>query len=401
MITPRTALARILKSVNVLAEESVPLAEAVGRVLTTDLRACADLPGFDNSAMDGYAIRAADCSLGISRPLKVVAIARAGLRSRFRVARGSAVKIMTGAPLPPGADAVVMKEFTVPAPDGTIRILRVPRRGDHIRPRGEDVRRGARLLRKGVRLRPYEIALLAAQGVARVQVVRRPRVAILATGDELVSASCRLAAGKIRNSNGPASAAALSRWGARVVLSRVVRDDPAALRRALRAALSRADLLLVTGGVSVGDFDHTQAVLRSIGARTVFWQVGMKPGKPLLLGLYRGKPIFGLPGNPVAVMVCLEEFVRPALETLQGHAPGHPSYHLAGTADNAYPKPGDRQQYLFCRARQSADGYRLAIIRPQGSAMLAMACSANALAVAPIGVRRVMPGDRLAFRWLK
>lgn len=401
MITPRTALARILKSVNVLAEESVPLAEAVGRVLTTDLRARADLPGFDNSAMDGYAIRAADCALGISRPLKVVAIARAGLRSRFRVARGSAVKIMTGAPLPPGADAVVMKEFTVPAPDGTIRILRVPRRGDHIRPRGEDVRRGARLMRKGVRLRPYEIALLAAQGVARVPVVRRPRVAILATGDELMSASGRLAAGKIRNSNGPASAAALSRWGARVVLSRVVRDDPAALRRAVRAALSRADLLLVTGGVSVGDFDHTQAVLRSIGARIVFWKVAMKPGKPLLLGLYRGKPIFGLPGNPVAVMVCLEEFVRPALETLQGHAPGHPSYHLAGTADNAYPKPGDRQQYLFCRARQSADGYRLAIIRPQGSAMLAMACSANALAVASIGVRRVMPGDRLAFRWLK
>lgn len=401
MITPRTALARILKSVNVLAEESVPLAEAVGRVLTTDLRARADLPGFDNSAMDGYAIRAADCALGISRPLKVVAIARAGLRSRFRVARGSAVKIMTGAPLPPGTDAVVMKEFTVPAPDGTIRILRVPRRGDHIRPRGEDVRRGARLLRKGARLRPYEIALLAAQGVARVPVVRRPRVAILATGDELMSASGRLAAGKIRNSNGPASAAALSRWGARVVLSRVVRDDPAALRRAVRAALSRADLLLVTGGVSVGDFDHTQAVRRSIGAHIVFWKVAMKPGKPLLLGLYRGKPIFGLPGNPVAVMVCLEEFVRPALETLQGHAPGHPSYHLAGTADNAYPKPGDRQQYLFCRARQSADGYRLAIIRPQGSAMLAMACSANALAVAPIGVRRVMPGDRLAFRWLK
>ena len=127
----------------------------------------------------------------------------------------------------------------------------------------------------------------------------------------------------------------------------------------------------------------------------------MKPGKPLLLGLHGGKPVFGLPGNPVAVLVCLEEFVRPALETLQGHAPGHPSYHLAGTTDNAYPKPGERQQYLFCRARATGDGYRLSIIRPQGSAMLAMACSANALAVAPIGVRRVMPGDRLAFRWLK
>jgi molybdopterin molybdotransferase len=401
MITPRTALSRILANVIVLGSESVPIAEAVGRVLAKNLRACADLPGFDNSAMDGYAVRAADCAPGASRPLKVLATARAGAVSSARVGRGEAVKIMTGAPLPRGADAVVMKEFTAPGPDGTVRILRTPRRGDHIRPRGEDVRRGARLLKKGVRLRPYEIALLAAQGIARVQVIRAPRVAILATGDELVSGSGRLGAGKIRNSNGPASAAALTRWGARVVISRVVRDDPASLRRAVRAALSRADLVLVTGGVSVGDFDYTQAVLKSIGARIVFWKVGMKPGKPLLLGLHSGKPIFGLPGNPVAVMVCIEEFVRPALETLQGHAPGHASYHLAGTADNAYPKPGDRQQYLFCRARTSGDGYRLTIIRPQGSAMLAMACSANALAVAPIGVRRVMPGDRLAFRWLK
>ena len=401
MIAPRTALSRILANVIMLGSESVPLVEAVGRVLATDLRACADLPSFDNSAMDGYAVHAADCELGTSRPLKVLAVARAGAISSARVGRGEAVKIMTGAPLPRGADAVVMKEFTAPGPDGTIRILRAPGSGDHIRPRGEDVRRGARLLRKGIRLRPYEIALLAAQGIARVQVIRRPRVAVLATGDELVSGSGCLVAGKIRNSNGPAAAAAISRWGARAVISRVVRDDPASLRRAARAALSRADLLLVTGGVSVGDFDYTQEVLKNIGARIVFWKVGMKPGKPLLFALHGGKPIFGLPGNPVAVMVCLEEFVRPALETLQGHAPGHPSYHLAGTADNAYPKPGDRQQYLFCRARACADGYRLSIIRPQGSAMLAMACSANALAVAPIGVRRVMPGDRLAFRWLK
>jgi len=401
VISPHTALSRILSRVDALGSESVSLSESVDRVLAENLRARADLPGFDNSAMDGYAVRASDCALRTSRPLKVLATARAGFRARLRVVRGSAVKIMTGAALPPGADAVVMKEFTASGPGGTVRILRVPRRGDHIRPRGEDVRRGKRLLRKGVRLRPYEIALLAAQGISRVRVVRQPRVAILATGDELASPSGRLAAGKIRNSNGPASAAALSRWGARVVVSRVVRDDPAALRRAMRAALSRADLLLVTGGVSVGDFDYTQEVLKSIGARILFWKVAMKPGKPLLFALHGGKPIFGLPGNPVSVMVSVEEFVRPALETLQGHAPGHPSYHLAGTADNAYPKPGDRQQYLFCRARVAGDGYRLAIIRPQGSAMLAMACSANALAVAPVGVKRVLPGDRLAFRWLK
>lgn len=400
MISPHAALSKILKRVGALDAESVPLAEAVGRVLAGDIRAREDLPGFDNSAMDGCAVRASDCAVVPCR-LKVLSVARAGSASRVRVGRGQAVRIMTGAPLPPGADAVVMKEFTAPGPDGMARILRIPGRGDHIRPRGEDVRRGARLLRRGVRLRPYEVALLAAQGIVRARVIRQPRVAILATGDELTASSGRLAAGNIRNSNGPALSAALSRWGARVVVSRIVRDDPAALGRAMRAALARADLLLVTGGVSVGDFDHTREVLVRIGARIVFHKVAMKPGKPLLFALRGGKPVFGLPGNPVSVMVSVEEFVRPALETLQGHAPGHPSYHLVGTADKAYPKPGDRQQYLFCRARASGDGYRLNIIRPQGSAMMAMACSANALAVAPIGVRRVMPGDRLAFRWLK
>jgi len=193
--------------------------------------------------------------------------------------------------------------------------------------------------------------------------------------------------------------AALARLGARVVLRRIVPDEPAALRRAVRAASARADMLLVVGGVSVGDFDHTREVLLRAGARGVFWKVAMKPGKPLLFARLGGKTVFGLPGNPVSALVCFEEFVRPALEKLQGRVPGRGL--LTGTADDAFDKPADRQQFLFCRARASAGGYRLAIIRPQSSGLLARACAADALAVAPLGVRRVRAGDRLAFRWLE
>ena len=160
-------------------------------------------------------------------------------------------------------------------------------------------------------------------------------------------------------------------------------------------------MLLVSGGVSDGEFDCTKEALADLGVREVFWKVAMKPGKPLYFGVRENKLAFGLPGNPVAALVCLEEFVRPALETLQGQAPKHESYHLTGTALNDYPKPADRRQYLFCSARPGAAGYELTIIRPQGSAMLAMASKADALAVAPEGVSRVSRGDVMRFRWLK
>ena len=181
----------------------------------------------------------------------------------------------------------------------------------------------------------------------------------------------------------------------------IVKDDPERMEEALRSALPESDVLLVSGGVSVGDFDYTKTLLEKLGWKEVFWRVAIKPGKPLLFGLYREKLVFGLPGNPISVLVCLEEFVRPALEKLRGYVPGHPSYHLRGRADDDYPKPADRQQYLFCRAEPEGDDYRLRILRPQGSAMMGMAARANALAISPIGVRRVRRGDVLPFRWLK
>lgn len=404
MISAEDALALIHAHAQVLGSEPVPLERFVDRVLAADVLAAVALPPFDNSAMDGFALRAADLKDATPQApveLTVLETVRAGGTGLLEVGPGQAVRIMTGAPMPRGADSVVMVERTEDGSDGKVRMDGSTMLRSHVRARGEDVAEGSLLLEKGALLRPCDIALLAAQGITEVPAVRLPRVAVLATGDELIDAREPLAPGKIRNSNGPALLAALSRWGLPAENLGIAPDEPASLRATLASALERADVLVVTGGVSVGDFDCTKAVLADLGLREIFWKVAIKPGKPLYFGALGSKLAFGLPGNPIAALVCLEEFVRPALETLQGHAPKHPSYHLSGTAENDYPKPADRRQYLFCRARPAPGGYALEIIRPQGSAMLGMASRANALAVAPAGIDRVRRGDVLGFRWLK
>jgi molybdopterin molybdotransferase len=409
MLPPDEALRLIFEHARTLGEEKVPLARAVDRVLASEIRAREALPPFDNSAMDGFALRAADIKDATPQhpvELAVLETVRAGETGRLVVKPGQAVRIMTGAPLPRGADSVVMQEMTEPGAHGTVKLAQATRSGSHVRSRGEDVLAGTLLLDAGAMLRPYDIALLAAQGITEVPVVRQPRVAVLATGDELVDAREALSPGKIRNSNGPALIAALSRWGVPAKDLGIAPDEPKSLKAVLAAALAKADVIVVSGGVSVGDFDCTKSVFAELGIREVFWKVAIKPGKPLLFGVLEApgaapKLAFGLPGNPIAALVCLEEFVRPALETLQGYAPKHPSYHLTGTVLNDYPKPEDRQQYLFCQATPVSGGYELNVIRPQGSAMLGMASRANALAAAPAGISRVKRGDALKFRWLK
>ena len=409
MLTPEEALHLILEHAPVLEFQSVPLEESEGRVLAEELFARFELPPFDNSAMDGFAVNAADIE-GASqdRPVKIktLDVVRAGSQSRFPLQPGQAIKIMTGAPIPEGADAVVMKEFTSMDQDKWVSVLRAPKKQENIRLQGEDIRVGQSLARKGLRIRPYEVVLLAAQGFRIVPVVRKPNVAILATGDELTPLSDPLLSGKIYNSNGPAIAAFLSRWNIPCLDLGIAGDAPVKLEDDLKKALADADVLIVSGGVSVGDFDYTKTVLENIGVQEVFWKVAIKPGKPLFYGVHSNegegnKIIFGLPGNPVSALVCLEEFVRPALEKMQGFTPSHPSYHLEGKILNRYSKPRDRQQYLFCNARKNEANWDLEIIRPQGSAMLGMASSANALAMACIGIDQVSPGDRLPFRWIK
>ena len=307
---------------------------------------------------------------------------------------------MTGAPLPEGADAVVMRECAREE-DGKVALFLTPEPGENVRRRGEDVRKGDALLKPGSILRSYEIALLASQGIARVSVVRRPRVGVLVSGDELVHHSRKPGPGRIRDSNGPALRALLSRWGAVVSGGAVVRDSLSACRKALSRALAGADALVVSGGVSVGDFDHTREALASLGLREVFWRIAIKPGKPLLFGLIGGKPVFGLPGNPVSSLVCCEEFVRPAVEKLAGRAAGVASYHKGGVMANEYPKPAHLRQFVFCTVRSEGGKFLLSAIRPQGSAMLGMSSRARGLVRADIGLKRLLPGMEVDFRWLK
>ncbi|OGR88860.1 MAG: hypothetical protein A2992_09285 [Elusimicrobia bacterium RIFCSPLOWO2_01_FULL_59_12] len=405
MLSADEALQKILEAVRPLERaETVPLTQAAGRILACDLTARVDLPPFDNSAMDGLAVRAEEvrgASAQAPARLPVQALLAAGAEKGTALLPGQAIKIMTGAPVPEGADAVVMKEWTR-AVNGMAEILHAPKPGEHIRRRGEDVRRGETLLPRGSLLRPYEIALLAAQGWTQAAVWARPAAAIVATGSELVSTGTpELGFGQIYNANGPALAAALGRWGVDTIDFGIVPDEKEALRGAFQRAEAEADLLLISGGVSVGDFDWTRILLEELGLQVVFWKVAIKPGKPLLFGIWNGKPVFGLPGNPVSALVCLEEFVRPALEKQKGQAPAHPSYHLQGVLGADFWKEEGRQQCVFCRVLESPSGFQVHVIRPQGSAMVGMACKANALAKIPAEARRLTKGTPVAFRWLK
>jgi len=398
VISPDEALRLILAGTAPLGAEVIASEDACGRVAAEPLLAREDLPPFDHAAMDGYALRAEDAAGSAPRALTLVGPARAGGPPGAAIGPGLAARILTGAQLPPGADAVVMQELTALADGGRVLVLRAPVPGLHIRRRGEDLRAGEPLLAAGAVLRPVEIGLLAAQGITRVSVVRRARAAVLATGDEFARPS---PGAGLRDANGPALAAACARWGALARRAPTVGDDRAAIAAAVRAALAEADMLLVTGGVSVGDFDFTRAALEDLGAEIVFAGVAIKPGKPLLFARADGKPIFGLPGNPVAALVCAEEFVRPALERLQGRADGARSLHVEGEADGGYPLHDARRHYLFCRASFEAGRWKLEILRPQGSARLAMASRANALAAAEGGPRTIRTGEKLWFRRFK
>jgi molybdopterin molybdotransferase len=405
MLTPHEALEKIFERVVPLELENVNLVESVDRTLGQNMIATIDLPPFDNSAMDGFAVMADDVAQASKEApvlLKVQEKIRAGLLPTTKVKKGQAVMIMTGAPLPQGATAVVMKEATQYDGNGDVRILYPAGQGENIRPRGEDVQKNNLLIKAGTRIRSYEIALLAAQGFSEIPVIRKPVVGVLATGDELLDLDQKLIPGKIHNSNGPALRSALRHWDVEGKDFGVAKDDPVELEEKIVRALAECDMLLISGGVSVGDFDYTKTTLEKVGVQEIFWKVAIKPGKPLFFGITKNnKYVFGLPGNPISALVCLEEFVRPALEKLQGFVPKHPSYHLKGRALNDYPLPANRTQYLFCQARAAKDNFELKIFRPQGSAMMGMAAQANALALPDENARQIKKGDEVSFRWLK
>jgi molybdopterin molybdotransferase len=321
MISADAALQTVLENVNLLAIERVSLREARDRVVAEEVRSSRDIPGFANSAMDGYAVRAQDVAgADENHPvrLRVVETVGAGLMPSKRVAVGEAVRTMTGAPLADGADAIVQVERTRSSREDTVEILAPTTVGAFVRPRGEDLKHGELVIAVGKPLSAADIGMLASLNRSMVDVYRRPRVAIVATGDELVDIDQIPVGAQVVNSSAYALTAAIIDAGAGATILKVARDQPEEIRARLKEALA-FDAVLSTGGVSVGQFDHVKQELDGLGLRQLFHGVAQRPGRPLKFGTIDGKPIFGLPGNPVSTMVCFFLYVRPALRKMACH----------------------------------------------------------------------------------
>jgi molybdopterin molybdotransferase len=388
LISVEEAQRRALLPVRALGAERVAVAASLGRVLAEDVTAPGDVPPHDNSAMDGYAVRTADAVDGAE--LQVIGEVAAGRVARRALVAGEAYRIMTGAPIPPGADAVIMQEHCERAGD-RVTLRRGVKLRDHIRDRGEDVRAGEVVLRRGVILRAAELGTLASARRAQVAVTRRPTVAILSTGDELRDADQPLDEGAIADTNSYALAALVRECGGEPRVSPIVRDDKAALAAAIDDA-RRADLIVSTGGVSVGEHDHVKAVLDELGAQLTAWRVDMKPGKPVALAVLDGTPYYGLPGNPVSSMVAFTLFVRPAIRAALGCDEPLDVPRATVRLDAPLAVRGDRRQFLRARLR-FVDGRIVATPMPrQGSGVLSSMLGANGLIVVDAGEHRFDAG---------
>jgi molybdopterin molybdotransferase len=359
--------------------EKVLLTAAAGRVpVSFVLTAALDVPPFANSSMDGFALRAADAP----GELRLVGEVAAGEGSPPEVALGTTVRIMTGAPMPPGADAVVPLEVAEELGDGRVRVPAASV-GAFVRAAGGDTRRGERVELPAEPLSPASIAVLASLGLGEVEVRRRPGVAILSTGDELVAPGEPLGPGQIHDANTAALAAAVTEAGAQALLLASVPDQPEAIEAALRRATDVADLLVVSGGVSVGRYDHVRAAIERLG-ELGFWRIAVQPGKPLAFGTIAQRPVIGLPGNPVSALVTFELFVRPLLRAMLG-LPGDGRLHLPVRLTERVPKDPERRAFLRVAVRRAADGWEASPAGGQGSAQLRPLAGANGLLVVPAG----------------
>ncbi len=399
MISADQALRIILNHVRRLGIEKVPLSAPEGlldslhRFLARPVRAPIPLPPFDNAAMDGHAVRSRDTRPASgsqpvrSRPvsLKVIGTVAAGEDSSTHLRPGEAIRIMTGAPIPRGADAVIPLEETETV-DGHCLLRRPVARGENVRYRGEDVSRGETVLPAGERITPRTIALFATLGINEVSVFRRPTVTLLITGDELVSPGTPLGPGKIYNSNGPALEAALKEIGIKAQ-SLLVADDPRELKKAVENSL-QTDLLITVGGVSTGDRDFLPVLFEELGVKKLFHKVAIKPGKPLWFGTFGGKPVFGLPGNPVSAYMVFQRFVRPALLKMMG------ANHLLRTRQIAIAG-GDlrgtsgREDYLRGIVTCRNGRFQARSAGPQGSAQLMTLARSNAVVIIPARRRKI------------
>lgn len=403
MIKVKDALRIILSSIKPLGSERVRLLDGLDRVLATDIHANCNLPPFDNSAMDGYALRAKDTKGAYKtspRILKVIEDVAAGYTAKNRIRNNEAIRIMTGAPVPNGADSVIMVEFTRKNQD-LVEIFKETGPGDNIRRLGEDVRKKQKVLSKGTILRPQEIGMLASLGIARVNVAKRPRVGILATGDELVGVEERLTKGKIRNSNTYIVHGQIAKCGAIPVDLGIARDTIAKVRDKIEKGSKKdLDMLLVIGGISVGDYDLVKDVLLEMGMEMKFWKVRQRPGKPLAFGIIKGIPVFGLPGNPVSSTISFEEYVRPALLKMQGARDlFRPGVWAILTQD--FQKKKDLRYFVRTRLKNIDGEFYATITGPQGSGIINSLVLADGIMIGPEDRELLKKGERVYVQLLR
>jgi molybdopterin molybdotransferase len=390
MIAVGEALDTILARINPAGAERIMITQAPGRVLAEDVVSAITIPPLDNSAMDGYAVRASDLTVMPVR-LRVIGDLPAGSRWRTELKPGEAVRIMTGAPVPDGADTVIRQEVT--RRDGDFVEILERESALHIRHAGEDIQAGQRIIASGTRLRPAHIGVLASIKRAAVSVYQRPRVAILSTGDELVDIDGDVGDGRIVNSNSYSLAALVQEAGGIPLMLGIARDTPADLRACFEQGL-HADIIISSGGVSVGDYDFVKDVLRDLGAEMSFWKVAMRPGRPLAFGMIGGRPAFGLPGNPVSAMISFEQFVRPAIRKMSG-LQNLFRRSLTAVLDEPVVTKAGLTYFVRCRVSRDGDGYRARITGEQGSGILMSMAEANALMIVSGDAPGVQVGDRV------
>lgn len=381
MISVEQAQKIVLKHSRKRRIELVPLMDSLGCVLAEKIRVPVPLPHWDNSAMDGFALRAEDTQEAARQNpviIKIAGVLKAGDRALKKLKLGEAVKIMTGAPIPAGADTVLPKEIAV-IENQFLKISEPFLKGRHIRKQGEEMKKGSVLDLRNTPISSGTIAFLSQIGKTRVRVYAKPKVAVLTTGSELIAPGKRLSPGKIYDSNSPMLVSSLISNGLSPVMVQTLGDKPGALRRALVRALGKSDVILLSGGVSVGDYDFSKTVLGEIGVKTLFWKISQKPGKPLYFGNRGSQLIFGLPGNPASAFMCFYEYVLPAIRNLMGYPNPFLQRHKA-VMDGKVKQ--DASKTVFLKSRINGNG-RVSVLQHQASHMISSLHETNGFLVVP------------------
>jgi molybdopterin molybdotransferase len=385
MLSVKEAQEKVINSTVTKKTIKVSIIESLHMVLAEDIISLDDIPAYDNSAVDGFAVKSIDV-IGAEKnyPVKLKLLKEdipAGKVSEDIIESGMCIQIMTGAPVPKGCDCVVMKEDVLKE-GRDVLVFKECREGENVRFKGEDIKKDDVVLKAGKKIFPADIGIMASIGTANVSVFKPPAVAILPTGDEIIGIDEELVLGKVRDSNSYSLSALIRETGATDKRCNIVKDDKELIRNSILSALEQCDILLLTGGVSVGDYDYVKEMLDSMGAEFVFWRVNQKPGKPMAFLTYKDKFIFGLPGNPVSVMVCFEFYVRPLIKLFTGEDELFRKKILAKSAGDFSHKPG-RTDFVRVRLDYGPDGIYFKSTGMQGSGILMSMSEADGLAIFP------------------